>query len=364
VRKAPVTLTAFAIALAATFAVAFGVGRVIDPAVDLTAESAASAEVTSEAGHAGMGQAEDGRGATSEDSRSDGSTDHSDGSTGHSDGSTGRSDSAGGDGPESSPPGEPSTPDGLQVSQDGYSLELLDQPARARAGGELAFRVLGPDGRAVTEFTRAHEADLHLIVVRRDMSGYQHVHPTLHADGRWTVRFTFPEPGAYRMFADFDPAGPHEALTLGADVFVPGDFTPRPLPEPARSATVDGYTVTWKGTPKAGEASRVTLSVSSADGRPVTDLQPYLGAYGHLVALRDGDLAYLHVHPVEEAADPGARPGPDITIVVEVPSPGDYRLFLDFRHDNAVRTAEFTVRVPPGKPSTSSTNEWNNGHGH
>jgi hypothetical protein len=49
---------------------------------------------------------------------------------------------------------------------------------------------------------------------------------------------------------------------------------------------------------------------------------------------------------------------------VEVPSPGDYRLFLDFRHDNAVRTAEFTVRVPPGKPSTSSTNEGNNGHGH
>ncbi|MEQ7128474.1 hypothetical protein ABN034_28620 [Actinopolymorpha sp. B11F2] len=339
-RKAPVTLAAFAIALGATFGVAFGAGRLVDPGIDLAADPA-GADATPQNGHADMAA------DSPEDSPEESHAGSPEGTE-----------------PGSSKSGEQSVPDGLQVSQDGYSLELLDQPARPRARGELAFRVLGPDGKAVTEFTRAHEADLHLIVVRRDMSGFQHVHPTLDEDGNWTVPFTFPDSGSYRMFADFDPAGAQEALTLGIDVFVPGGFTPRPLPEPARSAAVDGYTVTWKGTPTAGKASRVTLTVS-ADGRPVTDLQPYLGAYGHLVALRDGDLAYLHVHPVEEADDPGARPGPDITFVVEVPSPGAYRLFLDFRHDDAVRTAEFTVRVPPGgEAPTPSTSEEDDGHGH
>ena len=78
------------------------------------------------------------------------------------------------------------------------------------------------------------------------------------------------------------------------------------------------------------------------DGEPVTDLEPYLGAYGHLVALREGDLAYLHVHPEE------AEPGPEVAVRAEFPSAGDYRLFLDFQHDGEVRTAEFAVETSPG----------------
>ena len=81
------------------------------------------------------------------------------------------------------------------------------------------------------------------------------------------------------------------------------------------------------------------------DGRPVTDLQPYLGAYGHLVVLRDGDLAYLHVHPA--APQDGTTPaqGPHVRFVTTAPSAGTYRLFLDFRHGSVVRTAAFTVVI-------------------
>jgi hypothetical protein len=99
---------------------------------------------------------------------------------------------------------------------------------------------------------------------------------------------------------------------------------------------VDGYTVTVDGHLVAGRTSRLTLSVAK-DGTPVTDLQPYLGSYGHLVALRVGDLAYLHVHPLETDG-----PGPGITFDVEVPTAGAYRLFLDFQHGGTVRTASFT----------------------
>ncbi len=93
----------------------------------------------------------------------------------------------------------------------------------------------------------------------------------------------------------------------------------------------------------------------------MTDLQPYLAAYGHLVALREGDLAYLHVHPAEASAGGasidagapgGATPaGPQVEFVAEVPTAGSYRLFLDFRHDGVVRTAELTVPTGPADPS-------------
>jgi hypothetical protein len=129
---------------------------------------------------------------------------------------------------------------------------------------------------------------------------------------------------------------------LGTDLLVPGDFVPEPLGPDELVAHVDGYDVTLTGDLTAGDETVLTASVAR-DGRPVADLQPYLGAYGHLVALRDGDLGYLHVHPDEETG-----PGPEIAFHTEFPSAGRYRLFLDFRHGDAVHTAAFTVTVGGG----------------
>jgi hypothetical protein len=113
---------------------------------------------------------------------------------------------------------------------------------------------------------------------------------------------------------------------------------------------VDGYAVTVDGDLRPGTSSRLTLTVTK-DGVPVTDLQPYLAAYGHLVALRDGDLAYLHVHPDGAPGDGRTQAGPRIVFHVEVPSTGPYRLFLDFQHDGVVRTAAFTAAAGADAPS-------------
>jgi hypothetical protein len=161
------------------------------------------------------------------------------------------------------------------------------------------------------------------------------------------------EPGQYRIFADFQPAARTEPLTLGVDVPAAGNYQPRPLRPAARTATVDGYTVDLTGNLVAGAESTVTLRVSR-DGKPVTDLQPYLGAYGHLVALRDGDLAYLHVHPDGTPGDGRTASGPGITFHAEVPSAGSYRLYLDFQHDGQVHTAEFTAVTADGAATTRS----------
>jgi hypothetical protein len=243
-------------------------------------------------------------------------------------------------------------PAGLQVTEDGYRLAPVSATLATGRPQPFRFRVLGPDGAALTRYTTSHDKDLHLIVVRRDLSGFQHVHPTLDAGGTWSIPLAVAEPGQYRVFADFQPAGRAEGLTLGVDVPAPGTYQPQVLPAPARTATVDGYTVTLTGDLTPGASSRLTVSVSK-DGAPVTDLQPYLGAYGHLVALRDGDLAYLHVHPDGVPGDGRTAAGPAVTFHAEVPTAGAYRLYLDFQHAGKVRTAEFTAMAGRSVPAAS-----------
>ena len=102
---------------------------------------------------------------------------------------------------------------------------------------------------------------------------------------------------------------------------------------------VDGYEVSLERTAATHEETVLTATVSR-DGLPVSDLEPYLGAYGHLVSLRDGDLGYLHVHPEEDGG-----PGPEVGSTPTFPSAGRYRLFLDFQHAGVVHTAAFTVTV-------------------
>jgi hypothetical protein len=290
----PLKLAGFAVGLVAVFAAAVGVGTAVGP-IGSTADAA-------EAGH-----------------------------------------DMGADAPHAAAVAGELPAKGLLVSQDGYTLDLATVSLPAGPAAPVTFRILGPDGSAVTAFDENHDQELHLIAVRRDLTGFQHVHPVRAADGTWTTSLAL-TPGTWRLFADFVPAADGENRTLGADLAVPGQFDPAPLPPVSRTAEVDGYTVTLDGDLVAGEESELTLSVSRS-GRPVTDLQPYLAAYGHLVVLRDGDLAYLHVHPAGEPGDGATEPGPAVTFFSTAPSSGTYRLYLDFKHGDAVHTAAFTVEA-------------------
>ena len=260
------------------------------------------------------------------------------GTGGHGGGATGTGHAGGHGG------GAGHAPAGLQVSEDGYTLVPSKTTVEPGERTDFRFTVNGPDGRPVTDFKPLHGKRLHLIVARRDLSGFQHLHPEMTEGGVWSVPLTLPKPGVYRFFTDVQPRGAQRQLTLGTDITAPGDLRPTPLPKPEPVAKVDGYEVRLTGGLTPGKSTKLTLSVSK-DGKPVTDLEPYLEAYGHLVALRQGDLAYLHVHPDGEPGDGKTKPGPDITFSAEAPSPGAYRLYLDFKHDGKVRTAEFTVHA-------------------
>ncbi|MFM9555975.1 MULTISPECIES: hypothetical protein [Streptomyces] len=295
-------ITAFAAALAATFGAAYGVGKGVEPVVSSDT-------------------------AGSEPARHDDHTEES-------------PDPGKDSGAHASAPAG-----GLQISEGGYTLDLRTPSVTAEDRADLRFVIRDAAGRAVTAYQREHDKELHLILASRDLLTYRHLHPTRAADGTWSTPVDLPEAGDYRVFADFTPAGDDaENLTLGADLAASGTYKPHKLPAQDTTAEVNGYDVELDGGLRPGAASELKLKVSR-DGRPVTDLQPYLGAYGHLVALRSGDLAYLHVHPNGEPGDGTTEPGPDISFTATAPSAGTYRLFLDFKHDGEVHTATFTVHA-------------------
>lgn len=299
-------IAVFAIGLLAVFASAFGIGSLVDPA-----------DTKSGAAHDEGGHAAENHGGGSQERATR------------------------------------QAPAGLAVSDGGYLLHLAPTSLVRGEGRELRFSITGPDGEAVTDFDELHERRMHLIVVRRDGTGFRHLHPEMGEAGTWTVPIELSVAGVYRVFADFSVTGVQH--TLASDLFVSGgSFEAGPFPPPARLDSTNGYEVRLHaGEPHAGESSLLSFAISR-DGEDVVDLAPYLGAKGHLVALREGDLAFLHVHPVE-AEDEHAHGGHteerggaanEIAFAASFPTAGSYRLYLQFRHEGVVQTAEFTVSVP------------------
>jgi hypothetical protein len=226
---------------------------------------------------------------------------------------------------------------GLAVSAGGYTLAPSSTTLRAGVSAPFRFRIVGPDGRPVTRFAIAHGQPMHLVVVRRDLADYRHLHPTMAADGTWQADLEL-WPGAWRAFADFAASaakGARSTVTLGVDLTVAGGDRPTPIPAPARETSVDGYTVTHEGTPQAGVIKPLVFRVFKA-GEPVSNLR----AYGHLVAVREGDVAYVYVHAEKLLLGGAAK------FWLSVPTRGRYRMFFDFTVDRKVRTAAFTVAVP------------------
>ncbi|MFG2433606.1 hypothetical protein [Streptomyces sp. NPDC048508] len=235
--------------------------------------------------------------------------------------------------------------DGLASAKDGYRLGSPNATLAAGEGTAYRFTVTGPDAKPVTAFALDQTKRMHFYAIRTDLTGFQHLHPTMAADGTWTADLSALAPGSWRMFASFTPdggAGKGTAFVLSRAVTVPGTEKRTPVPAAAAKARVDGYTVTVQGEPMAGMSHPLTVTVTK-DGRPVTTLQPYLDTYAHLTALHEGDTAFAHLHPTTRVG--GDHGGPKLAFDADLPTSGNWRLFLQFRAGGELHTAALTLQV-------------------
>ncbi len=240
------------------------------------------------------------------------------------------------------------TGSGLSATSSGFTFVPAAGSTSALPAGNavsLSFRIEDSSGMAVTSFEVDQTKLMHFYVVRSDLSGFQHVHPAMASDGTWTASLAAMAPGTYRAYASFitkNTSGTPIALVLSKQLTVAGTATSTELPAAAPSTQVDGYTVTLSGELMAGMEHTLTATITK-NGKPVTDLQPYLDTYAHLTAFHQGDMAFAHLHP--QGTVNGDHGGPTLTFDAAMAAAGDYRLFLQFQTGGVLHTAALSVHV-------------------
>jgi len=236
---------------------------------------------------------------------------------------------------------------GLAAAESGYRLDLKTTTATTAATSPIRFAIIAPDGKPQTDYATDQTKKLHFYVVRRDLTAYQHIHPVLAPDGTWSIPVQFTAAGPYRVYADFvanDAKGTQHPLVLSQRLNVHGAaYHPAMLPAPTNTTTIDGYTVTLTGIPKASRETPLTVRVTRA-AKPVRDLQPYLDTFAHMTALNAKTLAYRHLHPQTPPRSAG-HTGPDLRFAAQLPTPGTYKLFLQFKDRGRLHLAQFVVTV-------------------
>jgi len=234
----------------------------------------------------------------------------------------------------------------------GYLVDLETSPRvlRPQQKARARFFVRDPHTKAtVRRFDPVHERVFHLFIISQDLEYFAHVHPTLHGDGSLDVDIELPKPGVYQLIADFLPSGGSPQL-VQKSIVTAGYSGPLVAPPRLARDTRDKIAGNLRVTltmPEAiaGREQLVTFELhDAASGAPVTDLQPYLGAAGHLL-FTSADLALAaHSHPVAELSALG---GPTVVFQVLFPREGDYRMWVQFQRRGEVLTSSFTVPVLP-----------------
>jgi hypothetical protein len=223
------------------------------------------------------------------------------------------------------------------------SFTFASGGVKANEETELTIQISGKDGTSVNEFDVNHEKLLHLIVVNHDLSFFNHIHPEFKGDGKFTVKTSFPTGGEYKVFADFIPTGGSNT-TLSEWVKVEGNEGEHAAitADSKLVKEVDGKEIelALSGT-KPKEDVTLTFNIRDAKTKEgIDNLEPYLGAVGHVVILSDDANQYLHVHPIDEKAT-----GPKAQFATSFPQSGTYKIWGQFQHNGEVFTVPFVVDV-------------------
>jgi plastocyanin len=225
-----------------------------------------------------------------------------------------------------------------------YQMKFEPQPMQLVAGQPATLtytpQELGNE-KAPVPLAVVHEKKIHLIIVRKDLSVFDHEHPEFTAAGNYKAAFTFPKGGDYVLFQDYTPAGSGHQLGRQVVSVQGPKYTPVKFSKDQMQWRQDGYqaTLSFDKALKVGQLLGMKITLSQ-NGQPVTDLDKYLGALGHVVVISEDTERYLHVHPNDQADK-----GPVIGFNTNFEKPGLYRVFLQFNHGGQIHTGDFTINV-------------------
>jgi hypothetical protein len=285
------------------------------------------------------------------------------------------------------------------------TLELGGRLLLRGEAGRLGMRFGLPSETRLDDLIPDHNHLMHLFLVREPgMESFWHLHPNQIEPGVFVDRLPAMPPGRYRIFADIVhgsgfpetqvgevtlPAVPGVALT-GDDCAWTGNPLSAAAAAPNDSmigATIsnlpDGGRMVWErpaGALKAKVATSFQFVVEDAEGKPVDDMEPYMGMPGHAEFIGADLSVFAHVHPsgsvsmaaleIAQSELPGgdlsmsampampAMPGmqvisahitshlePQISFPYGFPQPGLYRIFVQVKHGGRIETGVFDARV-------------------
>ena len=233
----------------------------------------------------------------------------------------------------------------MPMAGENGTIMVTTDPAApaAREPVELKLMIHEPGGQMVEKFDELHTKQVHLIVIRQGLDEFAHLHPDIDASGNMTISHTFRLGGEYMLFADYKPAGKEAAVARGS-LKVGGASPPAPKLTPNVPGTIEpdglGARIDLKDV-RPGESGTVTFHVIDDRQEPVENLQPYLGAMGHLVIVSADGRQYVHAHPLNESAAPGGV----VEFMAHFPVAGVYKGWGQFQRSDTVYTVPFVVQI-------------------
>ena len=253
---------------------------------------------------------------------------------------------------------EAPTPE-IPTQNPNFKIEMTTNQAGNEA--EMTFVVKDKSGVPVKDFQVVHEKKMHLIAVSEDLSEFEHLHPELQADGSFKVKHAFKHGGKYLLYPDVTPVnGSQVVQRMELDVKGEPKAFEKPIVDMNLRKTVDGITVTLMPEKPLTSYQEVTMNfivTDGVDGKPVLDLQNYLGELAHVVIIGENTQDFLHVHPM-------SNKNPNETSVMAhttFPVPGIYKIWAQFQRNNKVITVPFVVNVAIGTKPTVTAAKVENG---
>ena len=251
-----------------------------------------------------------------------------------------------------------------------YQIEVVSQPSSIEPKKPAAFRykIKNDRGEVLKNYEIVHEKIMHFIAIRKDLAYFLHLHPDFNkATGEFSIEITPPEDGPYRLFPDFTPGdgNPQKLpVTVYHDIDVGNStnyYAQSVVPDSEQTKPYGDYKVATVFPKDAENQQEITYTLNiTKDGKPVTNLENYLGALGHSVVLKEGTLDFIHTHALEakdssSKQEHGTQPqhgsagdtgrGPRISFAATFPEAGVYKIFTQFQHEGKVQTPDYAVKI-------------------